>query len=189
MPTLQRLREEWFPTPDAFDRSRGVRTAGIKSLFWRRLVMGKRMLTVRYQPVDPAMFHEAIAAVPRWTFIDMGCGKGRALILAHEHGFGKLIGVDFSPVLCQYARKNLEKLGIQATIVNTDARDFDFPPEACVVFFYNPFGAAILNHVLSKLSRRSKTIFVYVNPAHPEAFQNCELLDKGQNFSVFMSHS
>jgi 2-polyprenyl-3-methyl-5-hydroxy-6-metoxy-1,4-benzoquinol methylase len=47
--------------------------------------------------------------IPRATFIDIGCGKGRVLLMAAEHGFRKIIGIDFAADLCLTARGNVEQ--------------------------------------------------------------------------------
>src|SRR5437870_12063396 len=38
-------------------------------------------------------------------FLDLGAGKGRVLLIAAEYGFRKIVGVEFSPRLCEYARR------------------------------------------------------------------------------------
>jgi hypothetical protein len=182
---FQRLRREFFPEPDAFDRRLGVQTAAISSLFWKRL--GHRKDFVRYQAVDESWFLEAIKDVPRWPFIDMGSGKGRALILAHEAGFTDLTGVDFSPKLCRIACRNLEKVGIRASVICQDAGEFQFPRHPAVVFFYNPFGRDLMQRVLANAGSESR-IFVYVNPLHESVFQPFKLLRRGEMFALFRTH-
>ncbi len=39
------------------------------------------------------------------VFIDMGCGKGKALMIAADYGCQTLIGVEYSPTLCERARQ------------------------------------------------------------------------------------
>src|SRR5713226_561215 len=120
-PVLRRawwkILREFFSPPDAFDRKYGIET---RRTVWRKRVsiMGDN---VNYEPVDLELFAHGIAFVPRVTFVDLGCGKGRALILAHEAGFRNLIGVEMSPKLAAAARSNLQRLGIAATIVEGNA--------------------------------------------------------------------
>lgn len=47
--------------------------------------------------------------IPRATFIDIGCGEGRVLLMAAEHGFRKIIGIDLAADLCLTARGNVER--------------------------------------------------------------------------------
>ena len=42
--------------------------------------------------------------------MDLGCGKGRVLMLAVEYGFARVTGVDYSASLCEIARRNLDVL-------------------------------------------------------------------------------
>jgi len=89
---LHRIRQEWLTQPDEFDRRLGVET---------RLTVWRKRLRINpdsagYEAVNPAIFARAMPFVPRVTFIDLGSGKGRALILAHEAGFRHLIGAEMS---------------------------------------------------------------------------------------------
>jgi SAM-dependent methyltransferase len=43
-----------------------------------------------------------------YTFIDLGCGKGRALLVASEFPFRAIIGVELSSRLAEIARRNAE---------------------------------------------------------------------------------
>ena len=184
---LKRIRQEFFPERDQFDRDRGVSTNGLSTLWYHRVLAGKWNESVRYQPVDENLFRSAIEGVPRWTFVDLGCGRGRAMILAHEAGFPKIIGVDFSAPLCRTARKNLKKLGIAANIVHSDVRTFVLPAEPCVVFLYNPFGAETLRSVISRFDANPKVI-VYINPIHGQALEY-PIIRHGERFAVYQCNS
>lgn len=185
---FERLKSELFPPADEFDVKRGVRTSGVKSLFWRRIASGRRKDTVRYQPVNESFFQEAVRCTPRnWTFVDLGCGKGRALILASEAGFQDLIGVDFSPTLCGAARRNLAKLEIKATILCTDATKYRLPELPCVLYLYNPFGPRILEKVLENLGSAPR-IVVYINPVHESSFHSFQPAQSGDNFRIYLSN-
>jgi SAM-dependent methyltransferase len=163
----QRIRNEWFSPPDAFDQTFGVET--------RRTVWRKRLPTkpdsVDYEAVNPQLFVRAVSYAPRVTFIDLGCGKGRGLILAHQAGFRDLIGVEMSAKLGKTAMANLRKLGINADIVQADAAAYDFPPRPLVVFMYNPFGIPTMQPVIDKLrSSRYPVHVIYINPQHRALF-------------------
>ena len=53
----------------------------------------------QYQPSEPALFHEILDSLPvavdGFTFIDLGSGKGRTLLMASEYPFRRIIGVEF----------------------------------------------------------------------------------------------
>src|SRR5262245_28442779 len=108
----------------AFDRRRGIDTAGA----WRP-----------YQPVHPAAFAEFMTHVPeRDTFVDIGSGRGRALILAIEHGFERAVGVEIDAEHHRIARANVRRFP-EITVEHGDALTFAFPPGRLVIFVYNPF--------------------------------------------------
>jgi SAM-dependent methyltransferase len=153
-----------------FDREHGTRTGGM--VLARRLSArsGNLPHAIRYQAVDPRDFHGAMREVSicpgEFTFIDIGCGKGRALLLARQLGFRRLIGVEFSPALVAAAMRNL---GDAAEIVGVDAMRFHFPEEESVVYMYNPFREPVLSVVLKNLARSVASYprpvyIVYLNP-------------------------
>lgn len=109
--------------------------------------------------------HEDFSA---YTFIDLGSGKGRALIMAHELGFRRLVGVEFSPKLTAISRANLATLSVKnAQVIVQDVADFRFSDDALVVFTFNSFGPEILSRVLVNLRPHPGPLyFVYVNALH-----------------------
>src|SRR6516225_8353137 len=60
--------------------------------------------------IPPPALTEAISWLPiaheAFTFVDIGCGKGRALMVASAFPFRRLVGVEISPELCEIARAN-----------------------------------------------------------------------------------
>ena len=63
---------------------------------WRERLLG--IFHSPYMPSDPAEFREMMAALPidfhKFTFIDVGSGKGRTLLMASEYGFKQIVGVE-----------------------------------------------------------------------------------------------
>jgi SAM-dependent methyltransferase len=107
-------------------------------------------------------------------FIDIGCGKGRALCVAAHYGAKKLTGIDFSKKLCMAAENNLAVTkknfpGIEYQILNNDAFYFEIPVDADFIFLFNPFDEVIMNGVAEnilesyEINPRHITIF-YLNP-------------------------
>src|SRR3984957_17090364 len=68
-----------------------------------------------YFAVAPSVFHSIMRAMleqlhldfQRFRFVDLGSGKGRALLLASDYPFREIIGVELSPELDQIARANI----------------------------------------------------------------------------------
>jgi hypothetical protein len=52
----------------------------------------------RYQPSEPELFHKILTSLPvkpdGFTFIDLGSGKGRTLLMASDYPFARIIGVE-----------------------------------------------------------------------------------------------
>jgi SAM-dependent methyltransferase len=156
-----------FPTGqtyrEPFDDALGVKTSGV---VWLTNVWAKNSSHgVRYEPCSAAKCKWAMENAginpQEFTFIDIGCGKGRPLIIASQHNFAELIGVDFSPKLCKIAKANLQKLGIAAEVICQDATLFQFPPKDVFVFFYHPFDAVILDQVLHNLPSANRVVVTY----------------------------
>lgn len=165
-----------------FDREFGTRTSGKVVLRRLRIPSRNKSEGVDYEPVDPVTFAQAMQYVsPDGTFIDLGCGKGRGLILAHRAGFRKLIGIEFSRALAKVARKNLSALGIHAEIVECDATAFQFPQENCVVYLYNPFGRSVVHEIVPKL----RGIVIYINPVHKSEFSALPVIHENHAFMVY----
>ena len=159
-----------------FDRSLGVDTKGPVGLWHLRIQSDNVRDAIRYEGVNPSTFRQALREVhddfEGFTFVDLGCGKGRALLLANEFRFSQLIGVEFAPELAAVARLNCHRAAVQATVLSQDAAQFPFPPGNIVVYLYNPFGPTVLNPVLDRLleSRPAKCYIVYINPVHRQCF-------------------
>lgn len=117
--------------------------------------------SLSYEPTDPAAFRvmiERLAIEPRdYTFVDLGSGKGRAVLLATLAGFGRVIGVEASPLLHRIAGDNLRawaRAGMpsrQTKLLLQDAAAYSPPPEPCVIFLFNPFHARVMGRVLRNL--------------------------------------
>ncbi len=61
---------------------------------WRERLLGH--FHSPYQPTEPALFAEMMAGLKidfqRFTFIDMGSGKGRVLLMAANYPFRRILG-------------------------------------------------------------------------------------------------
>jgi predicted RNA methylase len=167
---------------DSFDAELKVDTAREVPL-WRLKIPSKNANRgFRYQTVAPSVFFDALAMVPAdlrdFTFVDLGCGKGRTLILAGMRGLTKVVGVEFSPDLAAIARRNISRVGVSAEIIEMDASDYNPPNGYLLIYMYNPFGTPILRAVAQNLlewRRRNATsvgFVVYVNPLCEEVFES-----------------
>jgi SAM-dependent methyltransferase len=105
----------------------------------------------------PRLLRLASLPTEGFTFIDFGCGKGRILLSALAHPFARVVGVEFSPYLCQIARSNLSTARFlrrrcaEAQVVCGDAADYPIPAGPVLFFFYNPFSYQIMERVLNNI--------------------------------------
>ena len=163
-----------------FDAEHGVETGGITRLKQLRIAPEGND-GVDHIAVDPDHFAQAVAALEidhrQFAFIDLGAGKGRALLLAAKFPFARLIGVEFAEELAAVARRNLARLGrsdpsvCRVEVVYADAAAFQLTQIPTVLFLYNPFGAAtmtkVARNVRESLVRTPRELLVlYVNPKH-----------------------
>lgn len=91
------------------------------------------------------------------TFVDLGAGMGRVLLLAARRPFRAVVGVEISPALAEVARDNLRaadprRVARDLRVVRADAAEYRFPPGDLVVYFYNPFAAPVMERVLAALA-------------------------------------
>ena len=136
---------------------------------WRVRLLG--LFHSPYQPTEPALFREMMASLPiefdQFTFVDLGSGKGRTLLMASEYPFRKIIGVELLPALHQIAQDNLAKYKSKSQkcfaleTICDDAADFLFPVEPLVLYLFNPLPESGLTRVMANLERSLS--------AHPRA--------------------
>ena len=115
----------------------------------------------------------------RSTFVDIGCGMGRVVLLAAERPFRQIVGVEISPALHEIARANREaypadKLKCRdIRLVRADASDFTFPRGDLVVYLYNPFRTEVLDPVLDALLAISsrEIVLMYHTPLERAAIE------------------
>lgn len=110
-------------------------------------------------------------------FLDIGCGKGKAIITAALFGFKRVRGIEFAPELVSVAKQNLDKArrllppGTELTVVCADATAYDYGPDDCVFFLYNPFGGDVMREFAQQLARSlrqhpRKLWVIYTDPAY-----------------------
>jgi SAM-dependent methyltransferase len=163
-----RLREEFCPEKHPYDDLTGCDTSG---MMHRSRLGGD---AEDYQAIDPDIFRACMAHIredfSQFTFVDIGCGKGRPLLMAEEYGFQRIIGVELSRSLAKVAEANARRIGSQRiSVEHGDARDFQFPDGPLVVFFFNPFSGETLQIMMRNLARHSGDLYVvYINPLHAE---------------------
>jgi SAM-dependent methyltransferase len=159
-------------TRHPFDEKYGVRTSGLVA--GRHLQSGHRhdRHATAYFGVAPSVFQALMrrwrksrlaGAIEDYSFIDVGAGMGRAVLLAAELSFRQVVGVELNPTLARIARKNLavwrasERAQTPAKIICSDAVDFGLPTGPCLAFLFNPFGELVMRRLLAAWSKTLST--------------------------------
>jgi SAM-dependent methyltransferase len=152
-------------TRHPFDLEFGVRTSGLVA--GRHLKSGHRndRHNTAYYAVAPSVFR---SLVRRWrkarpagkleetTFIDVGAGMGRALLLASVMPFRAVVGIELHPTLARIAKRNVRewkaarRAHAPVRVVEGDALEFVLPEGPLVAFLFNPFGATVMRRLLGK---------------------------------------
>ena len=181
-----RTREE---ATRAFDGEHGVETGGYIPGEQLKLDAMRRRHATAYEAILPHEFHAMMSAAgpvaSGRTFVDLGCGKGRPLLLATSHPFVRIVGVEFSDDLAQRARQNAvafrgdsgdSPARPEIRVVTLDAAEFEFPAGPLVVFLFDPFREPVMERVVANLTRamereaRPVTV-VYANSRHAALFE------------------
>jgi SAM-dependent methyltransferase len=165
---------------------------------WRDRLLG--MFHSAYQPTEPAAFHEMLDGLQQrlqqslqetlgpahttlgtalefrdFTFVDLGSGKGRTLLMASDYPFRRIIGVELLPSLHQIAQENVRqyKSASQKCFalesICADATAFPLPTDPLVIFLFNPFPESGMRQVVANLDQslraHPRPVFVlYHNP-------------------------
>jgi SAM-dependent methyltransferase len=109
-------------------------------------VAADNVIGYEYVGTSPWITRTAIGLLPKrleqYVFVDIGCGKGRIVLVAAERGFLKVIGVDIAAELVEMARDNVGRFrqltGCRTPIeiVQADATKFVWPPDNCVFSYF-----------------------------------------------------
>jgi hypothetical protein len=147
------------------------------NLGWRARLIG--LLNSSYQPIEAEIFREIIHTLAidfnQYTFIDIGSGKGRALLLASEFPFRRIIGIELLPELNRIAEENIRRFAnaqgrvLPVETICGDATEFEFPNEPLIIYFFHPLTEAGFRKVLANLQlslkREPRPVqMLYANP-------------------------
>lgn len=143
-----------------------------------------------YEPTPVAQAEALLDASPlrpeRATFVDLGAGMGRVLLLAARRPFKAVVGVEVSPALTEIGRENLAaardplRVARDLRLVRADASGYRFPPGDLVVYLYNPFAAPVLDAVLINLragGARREVVMLYHTPVERATIEASEAFE------------
>ncbi len=173
---------------------------------WARLPLGVRLREIfterLYQPTFPDEFSEMMQHLARvdfseYTFIDLGSGKGRVLLLAAMYPFAEVIGVEVQQELHKIAEENIARFDVpgqqcrELHSVCMDAREYEFPQTPILLYLFNPFPAYVMERVLENLKRSFEQhprplIVIYNAPWEKQVFEKAEFLEKQWETSQYL---
>jgi SAM-dependent methyltransferase len=175
------------PPKHPFDEIHGVDTSGLIAA--GNLITGhpNDAHVTAYYGIAPSILRTLISLwqatspphpIQHYTFLDIGAGKGRAMLVASELPFHQVIGIELNPALADVAQSNLDLwLATHAAdttapplapirLYEQDALTFDLPRTPTLAFLFHPFEAPILKLLL----RRIETRFAKTPGTPPTAF-------------------
>jgi hypothetical protein len=163
------------PPQHPFDQIHGVDTSG--------LIPSKHLKTghendahvTAYYGVAPSILRTLITLwqatnpphpLEKYTFLDIGAGKARAMMVASELPFRGVIGIELNPSLVRIAQRSLDHwIASHADdttspplapihLYEQDALTFDLPRTHTLAFLFHPFEAAVLKLLLRRIESR-----------------------------------
>lgn len=214
MGTAQRALEIFKDTPrrwrqkrdEAFDRKFGVDTSAPLELSEAKSDP-RFKYSVQYGPTPDAVFSRILRQLhidcEKFLFIDFGCGKGKALILAAEQRFPRIIGIELSSQLVRIAEENLRIYRTRTKkkdifqLVCVDAGEYLFPEEPAIYYFANPFHAEVMRRVLENLrlslaAAPRESYIVYLEPVLQTLLDESGFLapiKRTSSYSIWKVHS
>jgi hypothetical protein len=167
-----------------------VRTRGVVPI----AELGLTRDSIQYEGIAPKTLRTAIAAlgpVDGYTFVDLGSGMGRAVLVASEFPFRRIVGVEIASELHAIASRNVRQYrGRQQCrdlhLLQLDALRYEPASEETVFFFNFPFREAFMTTVVGNIERSlerhpRRAFLVFVNP------ETAHVVDRSPVFEPFIT--
>jgi len=146
-----------------------------------------------YVPAPASVMAHVLGTLPleanKFEFVDLGSGKGRALLVASEFPFARIVGVELSDHLHRIAEENVKRFKppsqqcAQFELRCMNAADYAFGNEPVVLFLFDPFGREVLERVIASLeaslsSTPREAYVLYICPQFEDVLQRSTALTK-----------
>jgi SAM-dependent methyltransferase len=178
------------PPQHPFDHRYSVDTSGLIGGGELRTGHRNDLFNTAYYGMAPSRFHHVIEGwradpshppVDACSFVDLGCGKGRAVMMASTYPFREVIGVELNPSLAAIAEANratwteARRAISPIRILCQDATEFVFPPGPCMLYLFNPFTTPVVEQLLREIERQfadrpGMLDVIYFNPQSEQLF-------------------
>ena len=125
-----------------------------------------------YQATPALAFRSALRRlrpVATDVFVDIGSGKGQAVIVAAQLQFGRVIGVELAEALTVVARGNLERARAhvrcpRVELITADAVEWPIPDDVSVIYMYCPFigdaFTAVIERIFASFDARPRPLLL-----------------------------
>ena len=178
------------PVIHPFDQLHGTDTSGLlpASVIVQGTDAAEAELTA-YYGVAPSILEALLdiwlqrtsppQSIEHYTFLDVGAGKGRAILIASAYPFASVEGIELNAALARVAQENIalwHRDGANAPLApivlhHADATKHPLPHTPVVAFLFHPFEAPILRRFLRHVERHLAKHplpfdLVYVNAEH-----------------------
>jgi hypothetical protein len=195
MYAIGRAHSRWFIGYRArqFDRRYGLDTAEIIYPPALGIAAGDAEQSIEYEPCIPEVLAAALSNLPirfqEYVFVDLGSGKGVAVLSASLFPFRRIVGVEWSERVAESARENVrrfvhpEQACRSIELLDGDATAYELPREPLVIFMYNPFREPLVRRFADNLRRSLEqsprhVVIVYYNPMCRQVFEEAGFLRK-----------
>ena len=132
-----------------------------------------------------------LAPIERTILLDVGAGKGRAMLVASEYPFLRVEGIELNPKLADIARRNIsiwentQQTAMLSPLVlqEGDATRMPLPQEPLLAHLFHPFEDRLLRrflrHVEKDLTAHPRPVdLVYVNADHDSLLDHHPALER-----------
>jgi hypothetical protein len=188
-------QSKWFYLYRArqFDRRYGLDTAELVQTDALGIAASDAQVSLYYEPCVPETLAGILASLPirfeDHVFVDVGSGKGIALLSASLFPFKRILGIEWSKIVADIAHENIRKFNhprqacASIEVHNADATACELPHEPLVVFLYNPFKEPLVRRFVENLRRSldrfpRHVLIVYYNPVCKQVFEEAGFLRK-----------
>lgn len=151
----------WLPIEKFDENIKNIENGTLYMCSWTSII---KKATLKMKKLSHFDFNNS-------DFIDIGCGKGKVLIVWDEILKEKIriFGIDYSEQLVSTCLKNLRNIELrhEIKVIKNDITEVDFSEfkDNIVIYMYNPFNKIILQILLSKIKDKNICI-IYNNPIY-----------------------
>jgi SAM-dependent methyltransferase len=196
------------PPRDRFDRKYGVVTSGSVDKHQAGVTDAAALAdAIKYVPISEQVMRHVLARATQIAdpaevaFVDLGCGKGRALVMASWFPFQAVLGVELSPAHAELAQQNVTahlaaprgpKLRCRnLSVACANALHCELPATDLLVFMYRPFKGQVFQGVIDRLHAIAartgrRVIIAYVCPIEQRMLERHPAFHKLHDYQVIV---